>query len=190
MINTIAPNFSCEAVIDGSIKRVSLNDFKSAYKIIFFYPLNFTFVCPTEMHALQEKMEEFKANNIDVLAVSVDSVHSHSAWLQTPRSQGGIKGVSYPLLSDLNKTISRAYGVLDDASGIAYRGTFILDEENRIHHVSINNLPLGRNMSEYIRIVQAIDAHKKNGNVCPANWTKDDAMMVPTRDGVLKYFAQ
>ncbi len=190
IINSIAPDFTCQAIVDGSIKTVSLRDFTADYKVLFFYPLNFTFVCPTEMHALQEQMDQFKKNNIAVLAISVDSVHSHHAWLQMPRMQAGIAGITYPLLSDITKNIARAYGVLDEEAGVAYRGTFILDAENRVHHASINNLPIGRNIAEYIRLVQAIDAHKKNGEVCPANWKKDDPQFKPTHKAVLEYFSE
>jgi peroxiredoxin (alkyl hydroperoxide reductase subunit C) len=190
MIGKRAPQFLCNAVIDGNIKQVSLDDFGSSYKLLFFYPLNFTFVCPTEMHALEAAEKEFNARNTQVIAISVDSAHSHLAWLQTPRAKGGIEGISYPILSDLTKEIARAYGVLNEDLGIAFRGVFLLDENNIVHHASINNLPLGRNINEYLRLVDALRFYKKNGEVCPANWTPGERTMKPTQEGLSSYFSE
>lgn len=190
LINKKAPYFAADAVVNGKIQNFCLQDLGGRYKVLFFYPLNFTFVCPTEMHALQAMQDQFLAHDVQVVALSVDSAHSHHAWLSTPKTSGGIEGITYPMVSDLTKEIARSYGVLDEEKGIAYRGTFILDEDDIIHHASINNLPIGRNVTELLRLVQAIKAHKKNGQVCPANWTKNDQMLQPTDEGVKAYFVK
>jgi len=189
LIGQQAPAFSCEAVIDGTIKRVSLADFADQYKLLFFYPLNFTFVCPTELHAMQEHLADFNARNTQVLAVSVDSVYSHLSWLNTPKQQGGIQGVTFPLLSDLNKTVAREYGVLNDQAGVALRGVFLLDKTNTVQHASINNLALGRNMSELVRLVDALKHVESYGEVCPANWQAGKKGMKATAEGVRAYFS-
>jgi len=132
-----APDFSCEAVINKQIKKISLSDFDGKYKILFFYPLDFTFVCPTELHAFQALLPEFEKRNVQLLGVSVDSVYSHLAWLNTPKEKGGIAGISYPLLSDINKTIAKEYGVLDDCQGVAFRGVFVIDKNNIIQSNSV-----------------------------------------------------
>jgi len=188
LIGQQAPNFSCEAVVDGQLKKISLHDFVGQYKLIFFYPLNFTFVCPTELHALQAHLADFKARNTQVLAVSVDSQYSHLSWLSTPKSNGGIQGVSYPLLSDLNKTIARDYGVLNETAGVAFRGVFLIDKNNIVQHVTINNLALGRNMSEFVRLVDALHHVETFGEVCPADWQVGKKGMQATAEGVRNYF--
>ena len=183
-----APHFKTKGVLKGEIKDFSLNDFDGKYKVLFFYPLDFTFVCPTEMHAFQQKLAEFKEKNVEVLAVSVDSHYSHLAWLTTPKNKGGVEGVEYPVLSDLNKSISRDYGVLDEESGLAFRGLFLLDKNNVIQHMTVNNLGLGRNVCEALRMVDALQHHEKYGEVCPANWNSGDKAMKPTIDGLKGYF--
>lgn len=183
-----APNFTCAAVVDGAVRYLSLNDFDGMYKLIFFYPLDFTFVCPTEMHALQEKLDEFKKRNVEVLGVSVDSVHSHKAWLATPREKGGIQGVTYPLLSDINKTIAEEYGVLNLEEGVALRGVFLLDADNIVQYASVNNLNFGRNINELLRVVDAVQHVQLYGDVCPANWTVGEKALKPTTESLQDYF--
>jgi peroxiredoxin (alkyl hydroperoxide reductase subunit C) len=183
-----APDFSCEAVVYGKFQRVSLADYADCYKLLFFYPLDFTFVCPTELHALQENLSEFENRNIQVLGISVDSVHAHMAWLNTPKTRGGIDGVSFPLLSDIHKTISRAYDVLHEDAGISLRGVFLIDKNNVVQYAAVNNLALGRNVKELLRVADALMHVEKNGEVCPANWSAGDRAMVATRDGVVEYF--
>lgn len=189
LIGQQAPDFTCEAVVDGQLKKVSLHDFSNQYKLIFFYPLNFTFVCPTELHALQEHLAAFKERNTQVLAVSVDSQYSHLSWLAMPKTLGGIEGITYPLLSDLNKTIARSYGVLNEGAGVAFRGVFLLDKANVVQHASINNLALGRNINEFVRLVDALQYVEKSGDVCPADWQSGKKAMKATSDGVRTYFS-
>ncbi len=181
------PNFSYQAVINNQIKQLSLYELENN-KLLFFYPLNFTFVCPTELHALQENLHEFQRRNTHVLAVSVDSVHSHMAWLATPRSRGGIEGISYPLISDLNKTLSHDFGVLNQEAGIALRGVFLIDKNNVLQHVSINNLGLGRNVHELLRLIDALAHVEQNGEVCPANWVPGKRAMKASQDGLKEFF--
>jgi len=185
-----APDFACEAVINKKIKKISLADFDGKYKVIFFYPLDFTFVCPTELHAFNELLPEFEKRNAQVLGVSVDSAYSHLAWLNTPKNKGGIEGVSYPILSDINKTIAKDYGVLDDCEGVAFRGVFILDKDNIVQSIMVNNLGLGRNIAEFVRLIDALQFVEKYGQVCPANWASGDKAMKPTSEGLEEYFGE
>src|SRR5579862_7480486 len=179
-----APDFVCDAVVNNHIKQVSLADYPAAYKLLFFYPLDFTFVCPTELHALQENLEEFRKRNVHVMGISVDSVHSHMSWLSVPKSRGGIEGVTYPLLSDLTKNISRSYEVLNEEIGVALRGVFLLDKENIVQYASVHNLSLGRNITELLRVVDALIHVEQYGEVCPANWSVGQKAMKPTKTGV------
>jgi len=185
-----APEFVCDAVINNQIKQMSLADHQASYKLLFFYPLDFTFVCPTELHALQENLEEFTKRNVNVMGISVDSVHSHMSWLNTPKSRGGIEGITYPLLSDLTKNIARSYEVLNEEIGVALRGVFLLDKENIVQYAAIHNLSLGRNITELVRIVDALVHVEQYGEVCPANWSVGKQAMKPTRAGVQEYFGQ
>jgi peroxiredoxin (alkyl hydroperoxide reductase subunit C) len=185
-----APFFEAEAVVNGEIQNISLNSFDGQYKVLFFYPLDFTFVCPTELHAFEALKDEFAKRNTQVIGCSVDSVHSHQAWLNTPKKLGGIEGVTYPLLSDINKFIARDYEVLHHSDGIALRGLFIIDKDNVVQAALVNNLPLGRNVQEAIRLVDALQHHEENGDVCPANWTKEQPSMQATQQGVKEYFGQ
>ena len=183
-----APSFKAQAVVNGGeFKEVSLEDYRGQYVVLFFYPLDFTFVCPTELHAFQEKLADFEARNVQVLGVSVDSHFSHYAWLNTPKAKGGIQGVTYPLVADLDKSISKDYGVLLDA-GIALRGLFIIDKEGIVRQSTINDLPLGRNVDEIIRLVDALQFTEEHGEVCPANWKKGEKSMKPNQDGLEEYF--
>jgi len=187
-VNKKAPDFKCQAVINKQIKEVSLGDFDGKYKVIFFYPLDFTFVCPTELHAFQQLLPEFEKRNTQVLGVSVDSAYSHLAWLNTPKSKGGIEGITYPILSDISKEMAKAYGVLDDCQGVAFRGVFILDKDNVVQSVVVNNLSLGRNISEFVRLIDALQFVEKHGQVCPANWNAGKKAMDPTSQGLETYF--
>ena len=188
LVGKPAPDFS-EKAVKGSevIDGFSLSQFKGKYVVLFFYPLDFTFVCPTELHAFSEKVADFNAKGVEVVAVSTDSWFSHLAWLETPKSKGGIEGVQYPIVSDFNKTISADYDVLLDG-GMALRGLFLIDKEGIVQHQVVNNLPLGRNVDEALRMVDALQYFEENGEVCPANWNKGDKAMTPNADGLVEYF--
>lgn len=190
LVGKEAPNFTADAVVNGNdMKQISLSDYKGKkYVVLFFYPLDFTFVCPTELHAFQDKVAEFNALNTEVIGVSVDSKFSHFAWLNTPKSQGGIEGVKYAVVSDLNKTITKAYDVEVEGAGIAYRGLFLIDKNGIVQHQVVNNLPLGRNVDEAVRMVKALQFFEKNGEVCPANWNEGSKGMKPTDAGLKDYF--
>lgn len=190
LVGKKAPDFDAKAVIKSQIlETFSIRDFAGKYVIFFFYPLDFTFVCPTELHAFEEKLEEFRARGAEVIGCSVDSQFSHLAWLNTPKSKGGIEGVSYPLVADLNKTISRDYEVLKEDEGIAYRGLFLIDKEQVVRHQLINDLPLGRSIDEALRLLDALIFHEKHGEVCPANWSEGQKSMKPDQEGLQSYFS-
>ncbi|MGO9784326.1 MAG: peroxiredoxin [Streptosporangiaceae bacterium] len=188
LIGKQAPAFSCKAVIDGEIKDISLDDYKGQTKVIFFYPLDFSFICPTELHAFQDALTEFEKRKTAVLGISVDSVYSHLAWLAQPKDQGGIKGVTFPLLSDITKSIAQSYNALDEVEGIAFRALCIIDKNNIIQSMQINNLSLGRNINEVLRLVDAVDFVETHGEVCPANWSLGKEGLAPTHAGVVDYF--
>ncbi len=191
LVGKQAPNFDVKAVVDGRIEeRFTLDALKGKYVLLFFYPLDFTFVCPTELHAFQEKLTEFLKRNVQVVGCSVDSAFSHQAWLNTPRSKGGIQGVQYPILSDLNKEICNTYGVLKEDEGIAYRGLFLIDKEGVVRHQLVNDLPLGRSVDEAIRMVDSLIFFEENGEVCPANWKAGEKSMRATREGLNDYFKE
>lgn len=189
LVGKIAPDFKAKAVIKGKFSEISLSDYFGKYVLFFFYPLDFTFVCPTELHAFQEKLSEFEKRGTQIIGCSVDSHFSHAAWLKTPKSQGGIEGISYPIVSDLNKSIARSFGVLKEEDGIAYRGLFLLDRQGIIRHQLVNDLPLGRSVDEALRLVDALIFHEKNGEVCPANWTTGSKGMQPNEKGLAEFFA-
>ncbi|MDH4226590.1 MAG: peroxiredoxin [Deltaproteobacteria bacterium] len=183
-----APEFAAQAVhADGTMKELKLTDFKGKYTVLFFYPLDFTFVCPTELIALSDRIKEFKDKGAEVVGISVDSHFSHNAWRNTARNQGGIGEVAFPLVADLDKSIARNYGVLLEKPGIALRGVFILDKDQTIKHITINDLPLGRNVDEILRIIDAIQFVEKHGEVCPADWKKGADGMKPDEKGLKKY---
>lgn len=191
LVGNPAPDFSADAVVSGSefSGNFTLSQFKDEkYVVLFFYPLDFTFVCPTELHAFQEKLAEFEARNTQVIGVSIDSKFSHLAWLNTAKSKGGIEGVTYPLVSDINKTIASDYDVLFGAAGVAYRGLFLIDKEGIVQHQVVNNLPLGRNVDEALRMIDALQFTEEHGEVCPANWNKGSKAMAPNQDGLENYF--
>ena len=183
-----APDFKATAVMpDGSFKEVKLGDYKGKNLVIFFYPLDFTFVCPTEIISFSDKISEFTSRNTEVLGVSIDSQFSHLAWKNTDRKKGGIGDIQYPLLADINKQVSRDYGVLADA-GIAFRGLFLIDKNGVVQHALVNNLPLGRNVDEALRMIDALQHHEEHGEVCPANWQKGDDGMKPGPKESQPYF--
>lgn len=191
LVTKPAPDFTAQAVMpNNTIKEdLRLSDYLGKYVVLFFYPLDFTFVCPTEIIAFNKKLEEFKKRNAELIGVSVDSQFSHFAWKTTEPKNGGIGDIQYPLVSDLTKNIARAYGVLfDDA--VALRGLFLIDKEGIVRHSVINDLPLGRNVDETIRMVDALQFFEENGEVCPANWEKGKDGMTPTADGVATYLAE
>ena len=190
LVGQKAPDFSVKAVINGGevVDQYKLSNLKGEYVVLFFYPLDFTFVCPTELHAFQAKLEEFKKRNVQVVGCSVDSWFSHVAWLSTPKSQGGIQGVNYPILSDFNKTIARDYDVLKEDLGAAYRGLFLIDKDGVVRHQVVNDLPLGRNVDEALRMVDALQFTEKHGEVCPANWNQGEEAMKPNQEGLATYF--
>lgn len=189
LIGKQAPHFKAKAVVKGKIvDEFSLDDLKGKYVFFFFYPLDFTFVCPTELHAFQEKLSEFHKRGAQVVGCSVDSWHTHAAWITKPKVEGGIQGVEYPIVSDLRKTISQDYHVLKEDEGLSYRGQFWIDKDGVVRHLLINDLPIGRSVDEALRILDALIFHEKNGEVCPANWTTGEKSMKPTQEGLIQYF--
>jgi peroxiredoxin (alkyl hydroperoxide reductase subunit C) len=186
-----APDFTAQAVMaDNSMEELTLSDYRGKYVVLFFYPLDFTFVCPSEIIAFDEKLNEFSKRNCEVIAVSTDSQFSHWAWKNTPRNQGGLGQVRFPIVADLTKKISKDYGVLLKKEGVALRGLFILDREGVIHHATINNLSLGRNVDEVLRTLDALQFTEEHGEVCPANWKPGDDAMTPTAEGVAEYLGE
>ena len=205
LVGKPAPQFKANAVVNGEV----VNDFSltrylgKQYVVFFFYPKDFTFVCPSELHAFQAALPAFQALNTAVVACSTDTEQSHWGWLQVAKDHGGIKGVTYPIVADTNKTISNDYGVLVGewkagatpgtftATGelIAYRGLFLIDLKGQVRHALVNDLPLGRNVDEAVRMVEALQFFEKHGEVCPANWTKGKKGMKATSAGVAEYLA-
>lgn len=189
LVGKKAPTFKAKCVYGQEIREVSLEALRGQYVVLFFYPLDFTFVCPTELHAFQESLKEFEANNCVVLGCSVDSHFSHMAWLNTPKNQGGIQGVTYGLIADLGGHIAREYDVLTDQD-IAYRGLFLIDREGVVRHQLVNDLPLGRSVPEALRTLLALQHVENHGEVCPANWSKGKEAIEATHDSVSKYLGQ
>lgn len=189
LVGKKAPHFEAKATVkDQIVDHFSLSNFKNKFVIFFFYPLDFTFVCPTELHAFQEKLSEFEKRGAQVVGCSIDSWFSHHAWLAMPKQKGGIQGVTYPLVSDIHKTIAKDYGVLKEDEGIAYRGLFLIDKEGIVRHQLVNDLPLGRSVDEVLRVLDALIFHEKHGEVCPANWKQGAKSMKPTTEGLQEYF--
>jgi peroxiredoxin (alkyl hydroperoxide reductase subunit C) len=187
-----APNFTAAAVLpDGTIKEdFSLSDYAGKYVVIFFYPLDFTFVCPSEILAHNSRVEEFKKRGVQVIGVSIDSQFTHSAWRNTATNNGGIGPIGFPLVADVKHEIVQAYGVEHPQAGVALRGSFLIDKDGVIQHMVINNLPLGRNVDEMIRMVDALQFTEEHGEVCPAGWNKGDEGMKPNADGVASYLSK
>lgn len=191
LVGKKAPEFSAKAVVENRIvDNFSLKQFLGKNVLLFFYPLDFTFVCPTELHAFQDAHVEFEKRNTQIVGCSVDSCYSHFAWLQTPKSKGGIQGVKYPIVSDMNKNIARDYDVLITHEGIAYRGLFLIDREGVVRHQVVNDLPLGRSVDEALRILDAWLLYEKHGEGCPANWQQGKQGLKLTNEGVEQYFAK
>ena len=186
LVGQTAPDFTADAVSNNEFTNIKLSEIKG-WKVLFFYPLDFTFVCPTEITAFSDAIEKFKEINCSVIGVSVDSKFSHLAWIKQSRKEGGLGNISYPLVSDLSKEISRSYGVLMNNS-VALRGLFILDENNTIQHSTINNLGVGRSVTETLRLVEAFQYTAKHGEVCPAGWQKGDDSMKPDPEGSKEWF--
>lgn len=189
-VNQPAPEFTTDAVVAGEIKKVSLSDFRGKYVVLFFYPLDFTFVCPTEIIAFSDAAKEFEKRNCQLLGASVDSVFTHLAFIQLPRAQGGLGELHYPLLSDLNKSLSRAYGVLVPDESYSMRGLFIIDRQGVVQSALINNDPLGRSVDETVRLLDALQHFETHGEVCPANWKPGSATIKPDIHGKKEYFSQ
>lgn len=191
LISNEAPDFCAEAIMpDNSIiKELTLSSYKGKYVILFFYPNDFTFVCPTEILAFNEKLDEFKKRDAEIISVSVDSVHSHLAWKKTPVIKGGIGQIRYPMVSDMKRSISRSYNVLlEDET--ALRGLFLIDREGIIRHATLNDDSLGRNVNEALRTLDALRHHDKYGHVCPANWEKGKESMEASSKGVVDYLSK
>lgn len=189
-----APAFSTQALLpNGTFGQVSLDDFKGKYLVLFFYPLDFTFVCPTEIIAFSDRISDFENLNTAVIGCSVDSVHSHLAWTNTPRNKGGLGTMKIPILSDLTKSISKDYGVLlesGDDAGVALRGTFVIDPKGTLRIAHVHDLPVGRSVDEILRVIEALQFNEAHGDVCPANWKKGDATMKPDPVGSKEYFSK
>jgi len=191
LIQKSAPNFEAEALMpNGSFSKISLNKFKNKnYVLLFFYPLDFTFVCPSEIIAFSKRVKTFREKNCEILGISIDSKFTHKAWVDTPLNLGGVGKIEFPLISDLDKNISRNYNVLIDES-IALRATFLLDKSGIIRHSSINDLPIGRNADEYIRLLDALQYTEEYGEVCPAGWVKGKEAIKTTSDGIKEYLTK
>lgn len=206
LVGKKAPSFKAQAVVNGGeiVTDFSLDQYVGKkYVLFFFYPKDFTFVCPTELHAFQEKLAEFEKRDVQVVACSTDTEQSHWGWLQMPKASGGIQGVKYPIVADTTKTISLNYDALfgdydvDDngnliATGpmIAFRALYLIDKKGNIRHMLINDLPLGRNVDEALRVVDALQFNEENGEVCPANWTKGSEGLKASHDGIATYLAK
>lgn len=191
LVGLPAPDFEAEAVYDQEFMNVKLSDYaaKDKYVVLFFYPLDFTFVCPTEITAFSDRYEEFEGLNCEVLGVSVDSKFSHLAWIQTERTEGGVGDLKYPLVSDLKHEVSKAYFV-ENEEGVALRGLFIIDPDGVIQHATVNNAPIGRNVDETLRVLQAVKYVRENPDeVCPAGWTPGDKTMKPDPKDSKEFFA-
>ena len=191
LVTQKAPDFTADAVMpDNSFGQITLSAFKGKYVVLFFYPLDFTFVCPSEILAFNKKLDEFKQKNCEVIGVSVDSKFTHLAWKKTKPEDGGIGDIQYPLVADLNKSIASSYGILFGES-VALRGLFLIDTKGVVRHAVINDLPLGRSVNEALRMVTALQFVETHGDqVCPANWQEGDEAMKPTADGVASYLSK
>ena len=189
VVGNTAPHFELEGAIEGQIRTFSLVDYDGRWLILFFYPLDFTFVCPTEILAFSDRVDAFRAAGADILGISTDSPYTHLAWLERPREQGGIEGLQYPLLSDHQKTTATAYGVLGDG-GVALRGLFLIDPDRIIQHCTVNNLAIGRGVDETLRVLHAAMRVRESGEVCPANWQPGEEAMTPDWTASKQWFAQ
>jgi len=190
LVTKPAPDFTAQAVMpNNTFEEISLSDYKGQYVVLFFYPLDFTFVCPSELIAFSHRLQEFKDRGVEVIGVSVDSHFSHLAWKNTSVNDGGIGDIQYPLVADITKSIARDYDVLLNDS-VALRGSFLINKEGVVEHQVINNLPLGRNVDEMLRMIDALQFTEEHGEVCPAGWQKGNAGMTASTEGVAAYLAE
>ena len=189
LVGKQAPEFSAAAVMaDGTINaEFKLSDYKGKYVVLFFYPLDFTFVCPTELIAFSKRNQEFAERDVQVIGCSIDSQFTHVAWRNTPVDEGGIGAVTYPLVADVKHQICQAYDVEFGEAGVAFRGSFLIDKDGVVRHQVVNDLPLGRNVDEMLRMIDALQFTEKYGEVCPAGWEKGDKAMKPDAEGVASY---
>ncbi|MEB3226757.1 MAG: peroxiredoxin [Synechocystis sp.] len=189
-VGQLAPDFTATAIVEQNFQTLKLSSYLGKYVVLFFYPLDFTFVCPTEIIAFSDRHDEFAALDAEILGVSVDSEFSHLAWIQTERKLGGIGEINYPLVSDLKKEISQAYNVLDPEAGIALRGLFIIDPDGIVQYATVNNFSFGRSVDETLRVLKAIRHVQSHPNeVCPVGWQEGDKTMIPDPDKSKTYFA-
>lgn len=190
LVTKLAPDFTATAVMpDNSFKDLTLSEYRGKYVVLFFYPMDFTFVCPSEILAFDKKLEEFRTRNTEVISVSVDSQFTHWAWKNTPVNKGGIGPVRFPMISDISKKISTEYGVLLNGT-VALRGLFLIDRNGIVQHELVNNLSLGRNVDEALRMLDSLQFVEEYGEVCPANWRKGDEGMKPSAEGVASYLSK
>lgn len=189
LVTKEAPDFTATAVMpDNTFSELKLSDYKGKYTILFFYPLDFTFVCPSELIAFDKKLAQFKKRNCEVISVSIDSEFTHLAWKNTPVENGGIGNIQYPMIADITKNISKDFGILFNGA-VALRGLFLIDKEGIVRHQVVNDLPLGRNIDEALRMLEALQFVEKYGEVCPANWEEGKSSMKATPKGVAEYLA-
>jgi peroxiredoxin (alkyl hydroperoxide reductase subunit C) len=190
LVTKPAPDFTATAVMpDNSFKELTLSSYRGKYVVLFFYPLDFTFVCPSEIIAFDKALPKFKKKNAEVIGISVDSHYTHLAWKETPRARGGIGPINYPLVADLGKNIARSYDVLLNEQ-VALRGLFLIDKQGVVRHALVNDLPLGRNVDEALRVLDALQFTEIHGEVCPANWREGEEAMKPTAAGVAEYLGK
>ena len=191
LVGKQAPDFNATAVYgNNEMKPLQLSSLKGKYVVMFFYPLDFTFVCPSELIAFDHRLDEFKQRGVEVIGVSIDSQFTHLAWKNTPVEKGGIGQVQYPLVADVKHEICRAYDVEFEAAGVAFRGSFLIDKNGVVRHQVVNDLPLGRNVDEMLRMVDALQFTEEHGEVCPVGWQKGKKGMTASPDGVAKYLAE
>jgi peroxiredoxin (alkyl hydroperoxide reductase subunit C) len=190
LVTQQAPDFTAQAVMpNNTFADLTLSSTRGKYVVLFFYPLDFTFVCPSEILAFDRKLAEFKKRNCEVIGVSVDSQYTHLAWKSTPLREGGLGDVQFPLVSDLKKDIARAYGVLLDEA-VALRGLFLIDKDGIVRHELVNDLPLGRSVDEALRLLDALQFFETYGDVCPADWHPGEEAIKPTHEGISEYLAK
>lgn len=189
LIGKEAPNFTAQAVVNNKEETITLKNYRGQFVVLFFYPKDFTYVCPTELRAFQDNLDEFTNRQAVVLGCSVDTIESHQRWLNTERKMGGIQGVTYPLIADTSHAISKAYQVFNVKEELAYRGIFLIDKEGIIRHMLVNDFPLGRSIDEELRTLDAWIFHENNGMVCPANWKQGRKGMTPDEAGLKEFFS-
>ena len=191
LVTSEAPDFAAQAVMpDNSFAELKLSSYRGKYVMLFFYPLDFTFVCPSEIVAFDAALAQFEQKSTQVIGISVDSHFTHLAWKNTPRKEGGIGPIKYPLVADLTKQISKDYGVYLEKEGVALRGLFLIDKDGVVRHALVNDLPIGRSVDEALRVLDALQFHEQHGDVCPANWHAGEEAMRATAEGVATYLAK